>query len=322
MELATVLTVRYSSERLPGKALAVVDGQPVLFHLIERLRELPGKIIVATSSDPSDDAIESAMQDTGISLFRGSLSNVLERVNGAVDAFAPNADYVFRALGDCPFIEIDNIKRSLDVMDHYGSDAFLWHLAPDTWPVYGAREFPFRRSAWKKIVDNATGTQVEHTDQYFHDNRTRFNVVYHEPPASVYFRNYRLEIDWQEDLELVQTIAKEIGLLRPLRDVIRFLDTRPEIASINASRIEKTGPLSTYDYAMRRKWMRAMEGKPVVAWDDTLWQIPEKAAPIFCNSGKDALGYAVNGVLYTKNGYMIAGKAYIPCLCGSGRYWK
>lgn len=320
--LAVILTVRNSSERLPGKALAEIDGQPVIFHLLERLRQLPGKVVVATSTEPSDDAIETALEDTGIPLFRGSLGNVLERVNGAVDAFVPNADFVFRALGDCPFIETDIVKRAMDVMVDRNGDAFLWHLAPDTWPIYGAREFPFSRTAWQTIVDNATGSQVEHTDQYFHNNRTKFNVVYHEPPASVYFRNYRLEIDWSEDLEIVQSIAKEVGMLRPLRDVVRLLDTHPEIASINSSRIEKTGPLTTYDYAMRRKWMKAMEGKPVVSWDDTVWQIPEKAAPIFCNSGKDVLGYAVSGVLYTKNGYMIHGKAYVPCACGSGRYWK
>lgn len=322
VKLATVLTVRYNSERLPGKALALIDGQPVMIHILERLRQLPGKVIVATSTDPRDDAIETALDGTGVPVFRGSLTDVLDRVNGAVDAFFPDADFVFRALGDCPFIETELVERAMFVLEKKNADAMLWHLAPDTWPLYGAREFPFSRKAWKTIVESAIGSQREHTDQYFHDNRTKFDVVYHEPPASVYFRNYRLEIDWQEDLDLVRVVSKELGMLRPLREVVRFLDTHPEIASINNTRIEKTGPLTTYDYGMRRKWMKAMQGQPVVNWDNTRWQIPDKADPIFCNSGKCLLGYAQNGALYTKNDYIIHGKAYIPCPCGSGRYWK
>lgn len=322
VKLATILTVRASSTRLPNKALAEINGKPVMHWLYQRLQPL-GKVIVATSTDKSDQPIADYCNQNNIPVYCGSLEDVVARIDGAVREFVPNATHVFRALGDCPYIEVEIVKRALSIMDENQADAFLWHLSPDTWPIYGSREFPFSIRGWRKIFCGAQGSEREHSDQYFHNNRELFDIVYHEPPVSTYFRHYRLEIDWPEDLQMVREIAKEVPMDAPMTEVVHFLDTHPEIAAINGERVEKTGPLSSYDYSLRRGWMRAMSGKPVVAWDDTVWMPPGKrAVPIFCSAGKCLVGYGNNGVLYTKSGDKIAGEAYKNCACGAGRYWK
>jgi spore coat polysaccharide biosynthesis protein SpsF len=321
--LATILTVRMNSDRLPGKVVAEIEGVPMMGWIIERLKKLPGKIIVATSELREDDEIEKVGQEAGVSVYRGDLNDVVGRMDKAVKTFYPEAKYVLRALGDCPFIESALIERSLNVMERQQSDAFMWQLSPDTWPVYGSREFPFSRKAWDFICENSSGCEREHTDQFFHRNRQSFHITYHEPPSTVYFRPYRLEVDWPEDLELVRSIAKLMDIASsPEKDIIRLLDERPDLASINQQRVEITGPITSYDYSLRRTWMKCMTGKPVILWDDTIWKpIDNKAVPIFCNSGRCLVGYGYDGILYTREGDRIS-SGYRTCSCGAGKYWK
>ena len=321
--LITVLTVRLNSSRLPQKGIKEVSGKPIMTWIAKRLQSLPGMLVIATTIEPSDDPIIEIGKELNIPVWRGPINDVVKRMDQAISAFMPDAQYVFRALGDCPFIETDFVARAIDVMARTKSEAFLWHLAPETWPVYGAREFPYSRSAWNKINNLAKGDEREHIDLYFHRNRSLFKIVYHQPPPFTYFRPYRLEIDWFEDYDLIKAIAEGVGMDAQLSDIIDFLDKNDEISRINRERVEKTGPMSSYAYSQRRAWMKAMNGKPVTSWTDTIWKPPgEDATPVFCSSGKCMVGYGDSGVLYTKAGDRISGNAFINCTCGAGKYWK
>ena len=323
MDIATILTVRNGSFRLPGKVTKEIGGKPVMLWIVDRLKEIPGKTIVATTREKEDDQIERICIDNEIPVYRGSTNDVIERMDLAYKTHFPGAKFIFRALGDCPFLETSFVGHAAEVMSKTKKEAFLWHLAPDTWPVYGAREFPYSIDGWNRIVKGAKSTEDrEHVDKYFHDNRNLFSVCYHEPPHTVYFRPYRLEIDWSEDLDLVEEINNDIGILSPLSDVIRHLDTRGDLVLKNRDRVEKTGPLTSYDYAKRRSWMKSMVGKPVVLWNGTFLSPPDGGIPVFCSDGKCLIGYGKEGVLYTKEGHRVAGDAFLSCNCGSGKYWK
>ena len=51
MKIGAIIFSRFSSERLPGKALIDISGRSLLGRVIDRTREIQGidKIIVATS---------------------------------------------------------------------------------------------------------------------------------------------------------------------------------------------------------------------------------------------------------------------------------
>jgi len=61
MNTVAIVQARMSSTRLPNKVLLPLVGKSVLEHVVNRLvfSKLIDKIIVATSTDPSDDPIES-----------------------------------------------------------------------------------------------------------------------------------------------------------------------------------------------------------------------------------------------------------------------
>jgi spore coat polysaccharide biosynthesis protein SpsF len=317
-DIAIILTVRTGSERLPNKALADVAGKPLTQWIIERLSQV-GKVILATTTDRSDMALLDLAHTCNIPAYAGPVDDVVSRMEGARRLFAPKAKYVMRGLGDCPFMATELIEYATNVMEKYSSECFVWMLAPSCWPVYGAREFPYSINAWKRI--NTYATVREHVDVHFHQHRNQYDIIYHEPPSPAYFRPYRLEVDWQEDLDLVQAVASGPGMLAPLKDIIAFLDANQDVALLNHDRVERTGP-STYTYQEKRKWMNSMAGKPVLDWNGRLWTPPSTSAyPVFCRSEQCHIGFAHNGVLYT-NDAEIRGDAYVHCGCGSGLVWK
>lgn len=70
-----------SSTRFPGKVLVPLAGEPMVLRQIERIqraRRLDG-LIVATSTDASDDPLVAVVEGAGIPVVRGSLDDVLGR---------------------------------------------------------------------------------------------------------------------------------------------------------------------------------------------------------------------------------------------------
>ena len=317
-DLAVVLTVRNGSERFPHKAMARVGGKALLAWIVQRVRQL-GPTVIATTSEHEDDEIVDLAAALDIACYRGPTDDVVSRVLEAVQSFFPSAQYVLRALGDQPFLDIPLVSYAVSKMAEHQADAFTWAMAPYCWPVYGAREFPYSIKALERI--NAHAEEREHLDSYFHEHRGEFRILYHTPPPNLYLRPYRLEVDWLEDLNLVQGVAAGPGMLAPLPDILRWLDRHEDIARANRSRVEKTGP-STYPRKVQRKWLYEMKGKPILDWTGEVWEPPSPdAMPIYCAAGSCLLGFGDRGALHRPDRTIIKGNAFIQCSCGTGRVW-
>lgn len=100
-----VIQARMSSSRLPGKVLVDVCGKPLLQHMLDRVKKaeyLEG-IVLATTTDPTDDVLEQFCRTQNIPCFRGSLLDVLDRCYRAADQF--HAAEIVRLTADCPLID-------------------------------------------------------------------------------------------------------------------------------------------------------------------------------------------------------------------------
>jgi len=324
-DLLIILTARCGSDRFPNKVLAEVEGLPLIYWIGTRLKDTENaQVVIATTTSPDDDPLVEIAEAKYMPIYRHpDPDDVVGRMTAALELYGEGAKYIFRALGDSPFIATEILDEAIKTLEATKSDAFLWMLPPEVLPVYGAREFPYSIAGWHKINRNAKGEEREHVDMWFSRNRNRFKIAYHDPPDSVYFRTYRLEVDWPEDLELVRRVAKEVGMLAPLSEINRYIDNNPDVARLNIKQVEKTGPTISYNYRERRAWFKLMQGVPVVAWDGSIWDAPdEKATPIFCSSGKCLVGYGWEGELHTKEGHRIKGFSRISCSCGTGKVWR
>ena len=97
VKIAASIQVRMGSERLPGKVMADLSGKPMLWHLINRLRQSKylDEIGVATTVNKDDDVIEKFCQTEDIICFRGSDKDVLSRAIGSYQLLNANLYNLF-----------------------------------------------------------------------------------------------------------------------------------------------------------------------------------------------------------------------------------
>src|SRR5262245_25358041 len=100
-----IIQARMSSSRFPGKVLEPLLGMPLIVFMAQRVLAANriSSLIVATSTDSSDDPLAAALANHGLRCYRGDLHDVLDRFYQAAREAKP--DYVVRLTGDCPLID-------------------------------------------------------------------------------------------------------------------------------------------------------------------------------------------------------------------------
>jgi spore coat polysaccharide biosynthesis protein SpsF (cytidylyltransferase family) len=237
--ILAILQARMSSSRLPGKVLKTLMGKPMLLHQIERLQhsKMIDKLVVATSMDCLDDAIEEMCINNSIEVFRGSLDNVLDRFYQCAKQYNPN--YVVRLTGDCPLSDwqiIDNmIQYHLEKKLDYTSTSLKF---PD-----GLDAEVMTMKTLDKTKYNATmPSEIEHVTQYITNNPNQFkNEDFNfEKDLS----HIRWTVDEPEDFILVEKIYEALYKNNPLfltKDILNLLDEQPELTKINDTFIRNEG---------------------------------------------------------------------------------
>jgi spore coat polysaccharide biosynthesis protein SpsF len=114
--ILAILQARMASPRMPGKALALIRGEPMIWRQVERIRAARrvDKLIVATSAESSDDPLASFLVARGQAVFRGASINLADRFMRCVDAAGP-VSYVVRLKGDSPFIDPALIDQAVEL---------------------------------------------------------------------------------------------------------------------------------------------------------------------------------------------------------------
>jgi len=118
-----ILQARMSSTRLPGKVLMPLAGRPMILRQIERLsrcRQL-SRVIVATSTDPTDDPLHANLASEGVDVYRGPLQDVLGRFLGCANEFSLSGDIV-RLTADCPLIDPSIVDEAIALRSSSGAD--------------------------------------------------------------------------------------------------------------------------------------------------------------------------------------------------------
>jgi spore coat polysaccharide biosynthesis protein SpsF len=181
---------RYDSSRLPGKALRLVGGIPLLERVIRRAQLLPWPVYLATTTKSSDDALVTLAEDLGVPSYRGSAERVLERAVLAAEAFG--LDAFARLCGDRPLFPLDTLDRAVRVMEPDGAEPDL--LLPDLvtndlggCAVPGLMTEVARTATLRQLLNRGVSAeQQEHVTLYFYDHPDEFRILGVEPTAGRY----------------------------------------------------------------------------------------------------------------------------------------
>lgn len=247
--MTTIATIeaRMASTRLPAKVMAVVLGRPLLELLIERVAGATsvGRIVVATTVNPEDDAIEALATRLGVGCHRGSVDDVMGRVLGAAEAFG--ADDVVALTGDNPLVDPRLID---DVVEFYRAGGFDYvtttHMhhslnwkAQRTFPVGVSVQVFSRRTLADAAASVDDPAVREHTSFAIYDRPERYRLGAFEAtgPYACWRRpELRMTVDTAEDLEVIREIFETLGA-RDVRfstgEAIRLLADTPRLRALN-----------------------------------------------------------------------------------------
>ncbi len=242
--VVAIVQARMSSERLPGKVLSDISGRSMLWHVVNRLHSVRNldKVVLATSTDPSDDILVRWAADAGVLLYRGSLDDVLARYHGA--ALAHGADTVVRVTADCPMIDPLLVERVIeDFLCRRSSGEDVDYIGLDSSFPDGLDTEVFSVEALERaFIEASLPSEREHVTPYIWKNTSAFNVrsMSHSEDLS----HMRWTVDDARDLEFVRRIFA--GFACPLRifyfeEVLKFISANTGLLKINSSTMRNEG---------------------------------------------------------------------------------
>ncbi len=230
-----------TSSRLPGKVLLQAAGKPMLEHLVNRMRAVPSLrgIVLATTTNRTDDVLEEFSVKMGISCYRGSENDVMSRVIGAAES--EGADIVVEITGDCPIIDPKIVEQTISMFKSnevdYVSNGHIRSF-PD-----GMDTQVFRLDALKRSAAMTNDRlDREHVTLHIRNHPELFTHVYLVAPPELHWPELGLTLDEPKDYELIKKIIEYFEPNQPLftcLDVIQLLKQRPDWTSINQSVIRK-----------------------------------------------------------------------------------
>ncbi len=206
INVVAIIPARYSSTRLPGKALLEIGGRPMILRTVERAREVSGiqRVLVATDDRRIYDVVNSAGYEAVMtSPDHASGSDRLAEVAAGLDA----VDAIVNVQGDEPFISPVTIERAIAALADEGVA-----VATSSEPIEAAEVLD---PNVVKVVTNAEGRAL-----YFSRQAIPF-------PRDAVQRYGTLEAALTQQPELIDSFRKHTGLYVYRRSVLLQMTTWP-----------------------------------------------------------------------------------------------
>jgi len=242
MKTVVIVQARMTSTRLPGKVLLPLAGRPMLVRLLERLARvrLADRIVVATTTNATDDPIVDLCTGMGVACFRGSEHDVLSRYAGAAAAHAAHA--VVRVTADCPLLDPGLVDQLIDIyVRHAATLDYISNMLEPTFPYGMAVEVMSMAVLGIAAAEAARDDEHEHVTPFIYRRPERFRLrsVRHATDLS----HHRWTVDTPEDYQLVKQIFESIYPRKPdfvMDDVLQQLQEHPEWSKINEHVMQRT----------------------------------------------------------------------------------
>ena len=207
MKIMLGIQARLSSKRLPKKVLKKVNGDPLLFYVIERLKKtkLNDKIYVLTSFEESDLMILKYCKENNINIFMGELNNVFSRYANFVKE--KKLDAVIRITADSPLIDFNLVNTMYDLFLKNSDYDLITNVFPRTFPIGQSVEI-LKSSTLQFLSQNKLKPQdKEHVTSFIYKNPKLFKILNHKNIKNQ--SSLRLSIDNERDFLNFKSFVKE-----------------------------------------------------------------------------------------------------------------
>jgi spore coat polysaccharide biosynthesis protein SpsF len=213
MRIGTIVLCRYDSKRLHGKVLKKIHGETILSRIITKLKQVTSshKIVVATSTEETDNIIIESCDQLGISSFRGDINNVAERFLGCAQYY--HFDYAIRINGDNLFADPGTIDQMIRLLDVEPYD-FISNVPERTFP-FGMSVEIIRTEFFASILPYFNLDKYkEHVTLYLYEHEELGKRHYFYNTICPGLRRVNLAIDSENDFQLAERIYTKLSHLK------------------------------------------------------------------------------------------------------------
>jgi spore coat polysaccharide biosynthesis protein SpsF len=234
--ILAIVQARMSSTRMPGKVMAPILGEPMIWRQLERIRRARTltRVVVATSAEASDDPLASYLVSRGQAVFRGALHDVLGRFAECADA-ASDPSHVVRLTADCPLADpgvIDSCVRLAQLSGAAYASNCEKRSYPDGLDVEALTTAALRVAA----AEADAAYDREHVTPFVRTRPDRFpqaHLVHHRD-----WSRLRWTVDTPADFAFAKAVYEALWPHDPcfaMDDVLDLVEHRLDIAELNAA---------------------------------------------------------------------------------------
>lgn len=230
-----IIQVRSSSKRLHNKALIKIDNKHTLLEKIifnlKRSVKL-NKIIIATSTEKSDDNIFDLSKKNNLDCVRGSLDDVLSRFEDTLNLYQ-NYHNVIRVTGDCPLIDPKVLDFYISLINSKNADMIYSNFQSPLLVGYDCKSV----KVYKYLFENCKSKRDrEHVGSFLLKEKSNiFNKIKIILPKWLDNQNFKISIDNPEDMKFIQELYKNFSnkKLTSIPNLYKILTNNKNFQKIN-----------------------------------------------------------------------------------------
>ena len=245
-KITVIIEARTGSSRLRNKVIAEIEGKPMIFYVIDRVKQIKSveQIILATTQEKNDKILIEIAKQNSIGIFAGDSMDVLNRDYQC--ALQNNADPIIRITGDCPLIDPDIVEEMLEFYLKNNYDYISNRINPKYPDGLDVEIYSFK--TLQMVEQNAKlSSERSLVTTYITKNPKIFKIFSYENQEDL--SGHRWTVDEQNDLEFVRKIY---SIMKPktnfsMNEIIEILVKNPELLKINSGIMRNEGHLKLYD---------------------------------------------------------------------------
>tara|TARA_B110000263_G_scaffold248237_1_gene262670 strand:+ start:1330 stop:2085 length:756 start_codon:yes stop_codon:yes gene_type:complete len=226
-KIILIIQARVDSTRFPKKVLAKINGKPLLWWVITRLKKVNcDEIIVSTTKRSIDKPIIEIARQCKVKYFEGKKYDVLDRFYQTAKKFQGNI--IIRITADCPLIDYEIVNK---VIEKFLQEKYEYIATDDNSFPKGLDTECFSINSLEKSWKNAKiKSEREHVTPYIWKNPKKFKILKIKNTKKL-DNKMRLVVDHKEDLVVIKYIFSKLLHKNSnflLKDVLSLYEKRPK----------------------------------------------------------------------------------------------
>ncbi len=233
-KIVAIVTARMNSTRMYGKPMKLVQDKPIIEWCIERLQSCKkiDQVVIATSTKHENKVFISLANKLGIGYYAGDEEDVLDRFVQCAKKFG--ADHIVRATSENPLMYVEELDELLQ--SHLSTGADFTYT--DKLPLGCFIEIISAKALQKSHEEGQKKHHSELVTLFINEHPEQFKINKHIAPKGLQRPDYRLTVDTEADVKLMQIIFDKLRNNRawiPLQEVVDLLDKEQDLVKINSN---------------------------------------------------------------------------------------